>query len=200
MAETMGAEYFVHLELALPEDTLYAKAGHVIAAEQLALPYQASAAPQVNLDGFADSGNVLKVKEDAQSVAVTGSGFSVEFSRESGALSSLVYNGAQMLENGEGPELNLYRARIDNDNWLGNSIRQGGLDRMTYTVKSVEAEKVLPGLLRVTVVKEAVIQAQPGGIHDGLFHLCGWSHSGFQRSPYQRDFSTAAPRRCFHDA
>ena len=158
-----GAEMFLNLQLEQPEDTLYAKAGHVVAEEQFALHSGLEKARQVDLESFADSGAALKLKDDARAVVVSGSDFSVEFSRESGALSSLVYNGMQMIENGEGPELNLYRARLDNDNWLGNSIRQGGLDRLTYTLKSIETEKVLPGLLRVTVVKDAVIQAQQGG-------------------------------------
>ncbi|MBN2162514.1 MAG: discoidin domain-containing protein [Pontiellaceae bacterium] len=153
-----GAEYFLNLELALPKDTLYAKAGHVIATEQFKLPYDVPPVPQVDLRSFAGSATALKLKDDSRAITVSGSGFSVEFSRETGALSSLIYDGAQMIEDGEGPELNLYRARIDNDNWLGNAVRQAGLDRLTYSVKRVEAEKVLPGMLRVTVVKEGNIQ------------------------------------------
>lgn len=153
-----GAEYFVNMELALPEDTLYAEAGHMIASEQLKLPYEVPPAPQVDLQAFSGSGAALKLKESAEQVTVSGSGFRVEFNRETGAMSSLTYDNTQMIEDGEGPELNLYRARIDNDNWLGNAVRQAGLDRLTYSVKSIETEKVLPGLLCVTVVKEGNIQ------------------------------------------
>ena len=163
MTAVAGAEYFLNLELALPADTLYAEAGHVIATEQFKLSYDVPPAPQVDLESFADSAAALKLTETSRAVTVSRAGFRVEFNRETGALSSLTYGGIQMIEGGEGPELNLYRARNDNDNWLGNAVRQGGLDRLTYSVKRVEAEKVLPGLLRVTVVKEGNVQPRENG-------------------------------------
>ncbi len=157
-----GAEYFLDMTLTQTFDTLYAEAGHAVASEQLVLPYDVPAAPRVELEAFARADQVtpITLKDDNQAITVMGSRFSVAFNRQTGKLASLVYNGAQVLKDGEGPELNLYRARVDNDNWLRRAVQQSGLDRVTYSVKSVSVSRDLPGLPRVTVVKEASLQGR----------------------------------------
>ena len=151
-----GAEYFLNVRLEMPMDTLYAKAGHVVASEQLAVPYNVPAAPQVDLKPFIqdDGTSPLSVKDDADAVAVKGRRFSASFSRKTGRLESLKYDGLEVIGNGEGPQLNLYRALIDNDGWLRGDVRRARLDRASYSVKSVSVERDLSGLLRVTVVSD----------------------------------------------
>ncbi len=157
---TAGAEYFLNVTLAQPSATVYAKAGHIVASEQCDLPYDVPNATRVELYTFAQGGQVtpLTLTDTDQAITVTGSGFSAAFSRENGKLASLLYNGTEVLQEGEGPQLNLYRARIDNDNWLRGPVQQSGLDRVTFAVKNIPVTQDLPGLLRVTVVKEAKLQ------------------------------------------
>ena len=151
-----GAEYFLNIELQLPKDTLYAKAGHSVATEQLKLPYVVPAAIGVDLGNFAKNGgyNPLTVQDDRQTVTIKGDDFCAVFSRSTGCLSSLKYDGCEVVHHGEGPELNLYRAPLDNDGWLRRAVRDGGLDHATYSVKNVSIARDLPGLVRVAVVKE----------------------------------------------
>jgi len=157
-----GAEYFLNLSLTQSYDTLYAKTGHPVASEQLGLAYDGPQAPQVNLRAMArlDQASQLKVDDTNRSITVTGQHFSTEFSRDAGTLTSLVYNDVQVLKDGQGPQLNLYRARVDNDNWLRNSVRQSGLDNVTYAVKAMAVARDMPGIVRVTVTQEAQLQGE----------------------------------------
>ncbi len=158
-----GTEYFMDVTLEQPTETLYAKAGHAVASEQFKLPYDVPAAPQADLDAFAQNGRMppLSVQDNSQAVTVKGGNFSASFSRKTGLLDSLRYGGVEVIYNGEGPALNLYRAPLDNDGWLRRAVRDGGLEHASYSVKSVSVDRDLPGLLRVTTVRE-------GHLSDGV--------------------------------
>jgi len=106
-----------------------------------------------------DKASELKLAERDQYITVTGRHFSALFSRDTGRLVSLIYKGIQVLKDGQGPQLNLYRARIDNDNWLRNSVRQAGLDDVTYSLKDMAVTRDMPGIIRVSVTQEAQLSA-----------------------------------------
>ena len=55
---------------------------------------------------------------------------------------SLVYNGKQMLREGEGPKLDALRAPTDNDNWMYQPWYQNGLHNLKHKVVTL---KVLEG-------------------------------------------------------
>jgi beta-galactosidase len=166
-----GAECFLNLSLVQPLDTLYAQAGHSVASEQLTLGYAVAKAPQVNLRAMArlDKASELKLAERGQHVTITGRHFSALFSRDTGRLVSLIYNGVQVLKDGQGPQLNLYRARIDNDNWLRNSVRQAGLDDVAYSVKDMAVTRDMPGIIRVSVTQEAQLNAGAQLEHQAMY-------------------------------
>lgn len=159
---TPGAEYFLNVALTRAAETLYAEAGHAVASEQFAMPYDVPAVPQIDLASLAGAEGIapLTLEDNQQALTVKGSHFSAVFSRETGKLASLVYNDVDVLQNGEGPELNLYRARVDNDNWLQNAVRRSGLNNLTFSVKSISVMPDRSDLVHIIIVREADFQGQ----------------------------------------
>ncbi|MCP4451115.1 MAG: DUF4981 domain-containing protein [Planctomycetes bacterium] len=168
---TPGAEYFLNLSLTTPGKTRYARAGHTVASEQLNLAYHVPQAPKVDLHAMAGSSEAsqLGLENTDQAIILTGQNFRVQFGRHEGRLTSLMYDGIEVLKDSQGPMLNLYRARVDNDNWLRNSVRQGGLDNVTYAAKDVTVTRDMPGVVRVTVTQEAQLQAEASLTHKAMY-------------------------------
>lgn len=101
-----GTEYFLNIKALQREATRALAKGHVVAEEQMQLPMYAEAAVTPN------SGNVSVAKND-KGFVVSGDGFSASFDKSNGELSSLVYNGQEMLLQGLRP--NFWRPLTDND-------------------------------------------------------------------------------------
>jgi beta-galactosidase len=132
---TPGAEYWLKVSFLLAEDTAWAKRGHVLAWDQFRIPFHTPRAQRVFSLAPA-------LNETAEKITVAGQGFELEFSKQSGALESYVYNGTQLVAAPLVP--NFWRVPIDNDNGNGMPRRLGvwreaGPNR---TVKSVKAEEV----------------------------------------------------------
>lgn len=110
-------EAVLTLELLLNESKQWAEAGYELAFEQFVLP--ASKAPAI---GRSTSTSPISADEDSQSLTIAGAAFSVSFNKGSGALSSYVWNGKELLEQHisegemEGALVpNFWRAYTDND-------------------------------------------------------------------------------------
>lgn len=110
-----GAEYTLTLQFLLRENKGWAPAGHVVAWEQLPLPWKRPAEPEPVTSGR------LTVRDSAQVVTIAGKGFSYAFNRETGRLLSIRCGGREMLK--AGPALNVWRAPLANetDEWGSNS-------------------------------------------------------------------------------
>jgi len=108
-----GVEYWLVVRFRLAGDTLWAKAGQVVAAEQLKLPlYQAP--PEARLEGLPP----LEVKETAAQLIIKGQNFQLIFNRRAGWLESWQYRGKELLH--RPPTPNYWRAPTDND--FGNKM------------------------------------------------------------------------------
>ena len=140
-----GAEYAVTLRYKLPEKTLWADAGHEVAAEQFVLQQATSAA-------MVGSGSV-EVKESEKALELSASGFAVRFDKQSGAISSIKSKGIEVLHQGQGPQLNLYRSPVGNDRPFRAEWVQNGLNNPTATTDSFSVEKQQDGSVVVRVVK-----------------------------------------------
>jgi len=164
-----GAEYFLNVSLVQKDDTLYAKAGYVVAREQFKLPYAVPAAPSLDLSSL----SALNVSEEGDAITVAGQGFKAVFSRSAGTLSSLVYNGVETLAADGGPRLNLYRAPVDNDNWLRRDIERTGIRSLSYAVKDVTVERPAPGIVRVRCTVDCSGRSETGMVHTASFTIFG---------------------------
>jgi beta-galactosidase len=163
---TPGAEYFLNVSLTQKEDALYVPAGHVVASEQFKLAYTTPWTDPLQL-------LALTISEDAETITVAGRNFKTVFSRSSGTLSSLRYDGTELIAEGQGPRLNLYRALVDNDNWLRGNVQRGGLNALSYTVKNISVEQVATGIVRVQSTVDAAGRGGSGMIHTTTFTVFG---------------------------
>jgi len=103
-------EYFLNVTASLKNDETWAKAGHVMAAEQ----FLVAASPAVPAVDTAKINNTLSVNATASDIAISGADFSVKFNPTSGVMTSLVYNSNELIYSNKGFEMNHYRF-IEND-------------------------------------------------------------------------------------
>lgn len=128
---TPGAEYWLRLSFRLKQDTSWADAGHEIAWEQVAVPFPADPAPL-----FACSAPMPNVEESGETTMVSGKGFSAVFNKKSGTLSKLEYNGKPVIAPAQAPQLNVFRAPLDNDRPFKKIWRSNHLDALQHTCRS----------------------------------------------------------------
>ncbi|MFZ0034489.1 MAG: beta-galactosidase domain 4-containing protein, partial [Sedimentisphaerales bacterium] len=114
-----GTEYYLKVNSALSQNTLWADAGYLIAWDQFKMPWTV---PPITPPDPAKMDS-LKLTETTSRYIVTGTNFEVAIGKTSGSLESFVYQGTQLLAGNLAP--NLWRAPTDNDN--GNTMpnRQG---------------------------------------------------------------------------
>jgi len=154
-----GCEHWLCLRFVLREATLWAPAGHEVAWAQLELPVQPETVPTADLSGLP----ALVAEEADGRLSVTGDPFAVGFSRATGELCSIVFEGGELLS--RGPVLNAWRAPTDNDALSGEAARwrSAGLDRLEHAVTGFEVVQVSPQAVRVVAqVRSAAPDASAG--------------------------------------
>lgn len=165
-----GAEYYLNVSLAEKESTFYSDKGYIAASEQMKLPFNKPAA----VLAF-NSMPPVSISEKDNNIIVSGKSFRAIWSRYSGTLSSIVYNGNEILNHGYGPRLNVYRAFVDNDKWFSGNFINAGLDSLVYRVKSINVRKVQKNIAQVAVVLDCgtIRGSGCGFIHTCLFTVFG---------------------------
>jgi beta-galactosidase len=152
-----GAEYMYRVSFRLKKDTLWADKGHEVATSQL--PF-ISKAPVVKTEA-GDISDIpdVKVAQNDKAVTVKGSGFEVVFSRATGTICSLEYNGRIILADNSGishgPRVNVFRAFVDNDRWMRQGFFDSGLSQMAFHARPVVVEKVSDKAVRVVTQVDA---------------------------------------------
>jgi beta-galactosidase len=147
-----GKEYFLMLSFRQKADKPWAAKGFELAWDQMPLKIK-PATPE------AASSNLPapEITKNEASIQVKGSNFTYSFSKTTGNLISIVFEGTELLK--EGLNLNVWRAPLANDidgwtNWQSglartpgmgsgqsNSWFAHGLDRMTTTADRIEQTK-----------------------------------------------------------
>lgn len=117
-----GTELFLNLSFRLSANTIWAEAGHEVAWAQFKLPVAAEEAIRIA------STLPLICEEDKGSLLIQGLDFSLLFDQVHGTLKSWKFKGLDLLA--EGPQLNFWRAPIDNDMYLVEKWREFGLHRL----------------------------------------------------------------------
>ncbi len=102
-------EYFLKISFKLKEDTSWADKGHIIAWDQFQIPFK----PQATLYLDQDSIPELFLEELKESIKISNPQFSLEFSKKSGRIRSLIFNNKELIVAPLTP--NFWRAPIDND-------------------------------------------------------------------------------------
>lgn len=133
-----NSEYFVTVQFLLGKDMPWAKKGYVQMEEQLRVKGADVAAPSIA--AVAKTGKAMKYQLDkaAKRANITGENFQVAFDLNTGAIYSLKYGNLEIIKDGNGPQLDAYRAPTDNDAGIGyhNAWFKNGLYDLQHVVKS----------------------------------------------------------------
>lgn len=151
-------EYFVKVQFLQSADRPWAKQGYVQMEEQL--PVQAAAkAPSV---ASVQQGSVPAPTTDKEGkMTISGKDYTVVFDTRSGAIHSLRYGTQTIIEAGNGPKIDAFRARTDNDNWFDYRWPQLGLHNLRQKAVSFTTQSGKDGTLIINAVVES--QAPYGG-------------------------------------
>ena len=123
-------EYLLHIVYRLKEDMPWAKAGYIQAEEQL--PVQVAAArPAITTAGKV---NMSAVKDNK--IVLSGKAFTTTFDLKKGTIYNLQYDGKTIIPDGCGPELNAFRAWVNNDNWAYEGWYANGLNNLQHKCTS----------------------------------------------------------------
>ena len=133
-----NSEYFVTVQFLLGKDMPWAKKGYVQMEEQLRVKGADVAAPSIA--AVAKTGKAMKYQLDkaAKRASITGENFLVAFDLNTGSIYSLKYGNQIIIKDGNGPQLDAYRAPTDNDAGIGyhNAWFKNGLYDLQHVVKS----------------------------------------------------------------
>ncbi len=134
-----GQEAFLNLFAVLKEDTIWAKAGHIVAQGQFCLQNKMADIAQFEAkkQAAAEAG-ALSVLENYAAIIVRGSDFEYRFSKRSGAFYSICRNGREYLK--EPVDCNFWRASTDNDRGSKQSYRS-----MVWRYAGANASKWVTG-------------------------------------------------------
>ncbi len=125
-------EYILRISFKLKNDAKYAMKGHMVAWDEFKLPIRSAAIQAQSIDKMDD----LEVKESEPTLTITGSGFSVEFSKIDGLLTSYVIEGKEMIIKSPAP--NFWRATTDNDRG-GKMPQRSGIWKDAGELRNLES-------------------------------------------------------------
>lgn len=142
-----GSEYWLNFTYSLKEDTSWAKKGHKIATEQFKVPFDVPEAEAISTDEIPN----IEVNDTEDNVIVKGNGFTLDFDKAIGTISSFKYYNKELLT--AGPKPNFWRAPTDSD--LGfysasemSTWRYAGENR---NIDNVNVEQLSDKAVRITV-------------------------------------------------
>ena len=104
-----GGEYVLTASAVLAEDTIWAEKGYEISFAQEVIKTPEIAAPM--------TAHKAEIVYGDFCIGVNGEGFSMQFDKREGGVSSLVYNGVEYIT--RAPKVSFFRAHTDNDTGAG---------------------------------------------------------------------------------
>ena len=128
-----GTRYMMSVMLVLKKETPWGPKGHVVAWRQFDL--KSTPLPAGELVAG------IRVDEDEKSVRLGSEGFDAVIDKQEGRLVSLRYGGREMLKDGGGPVVNLFRAPGDNDQWASGDWNRAGLKNLKSQAIDVRVRK-----------------------------------------------------------
>ena len=133
-----NSDYMLDFSVKLKEATEWADVGFEIAHEQFELDYTpAVAAETLDTSKMNPFESITGLEDDAKEIVITGKTdedkpYSITIDKESGEITNYTVNDLVLME--KGPVLNLYRAQIDNDGSMGNTLKDIGTTMTDVTV------------------------------------------------------------------
>jgi beta-galactosidase len=142
-----GAAYLLNIRYALAAPTLWADAGHEVAAEQFILQ-------EATAEVAKGSGSV-KLDDQAAALNIIADDLSVRFDKKTGVITSIKTKQGECIaqqSNVKGPDLNIYRTAIQNDRWFRGAWSKAQLWR-TPELVAFDASRDSDGAAKVRVQK-----------------------------------------------
>jgi beta-galactosidase len=144
-----GAEYILRVSFTTLNASVWAPAGYEVAWKQLPLTPYAMKPHFATVPGSVASttaSGALQVSEDTATIAVHSQSFDLAFNKKTGSFTSIKSQGREILTEGGGPKLHLWRAphQID-DMWAYRSWDKYGLKDLAWTADQVSYRKNAEG-------------------------------------------------------
>lgn len=146
-------EYFLKVQFLQKTDKPWAKAGYVQMEEQL--PVQAAQHAVSIAQVQPKNTRLTLLVTKGGNIEVKGKDFAVSFDGQTGVMSSLVYAGQTIILPEQGPRIDAFRARVDNDNWFDHRWPQYGLHNLKHRVLSATQEVGKDGHVRLMFTIES---------------------------------------------
>lgn len=135
-----GAEYFVRVSFELAKDQMWAKKSYEVAWQQFEL-----GVPVPAVKNRVQSG-LLILNDSKDLIIVKGTDFNFEFDKGKGTFSKMEKDGVNMLQEGGGPMLHLWRAPHQTDDmWAYRDWEKNGLKTIAWVVDDVKSTKLSSG-------------------------------------------------------
>ena len=154
-----GHEYFLKIQFELNEDKPWAKRGFVQMEEQLSLPMN-GLRPNIAQTLSNAMPSSLQITREKNRLVVSGKAFEAVFNHQTGTLEQLKYNDKKVVENGDGPLPDAFRAPVNNDNWIQDTWFALGLHDLYHRVEDAVVTEDEGGAL---VIAYTIISQAPHG-------------------------------------
>ena len=142
-----GAEYFLRVSFTLANDEIWAKKGFEVVSQQFQLPVKALTAKP----GLSEAKPLTMIQGDKE-ITLKGEGFAVVFDLATGTFSRLEREGLNILKNGGGPRLHLWRAPHRNDDmWADRGWVNSGLKELKWTTQGISVEQASASEAKISV-------------------------------------------------
>ena len=151
------SEYFVKVQFLQGKDMPWAKKGYVQMEEQLRVK-GVSERPATLMAQTKAVGTITAKAEGADHYTLSGKNFSATFDNTTGAIYSLTYNGQNIIEAGNGPKLDAFRAPTDNDAGIGfhNAwFKEGLYDLQHRVIGKPSVSKKADGSYQISYLVES---------------------------------------------
>lgn len=137
-------EVFITVKLSLQENASWAEKKHTIAWEQFQL-----SAPKMVIDNFESTYKHLVVDEYPENFQIHGNDFELVINKETGLLSSLSYNGNELVK--DEIKFNFWRAITDNDEgWKADKKLAIWKDEGTnFNLESIDVNSIRENVLNL---------------------------------------------------
>lgn len=139
-----GKEYFLNVYFDLKENTNWADKGHTVAMEQMALTDKVPV-NRIEINNLSE----IFTKEDKNILEINGDNFNLNFDKVSGLMTSLKYQGKEMIYNKSGLGFNWYRS-INNDKYTDQNYYETQYESPLFSYKVNPDKKSITVLYNTT--------------------------------------------------
>ena len=175
-----GSEYFLKVVFSLKNDELWAKKGFEVISEQLKVPVIYPA-----ITKSIEKVQPLSLKQTEKVISIKGKGFSLEFDKAIGTFTRMERDGNNILAEGGGPMLHLWRAPHQTDDmWAYRNWDKKGLRELVWKVEKVSVVQTSSSVVTISVSLSAEGKDKYTVSHQVVYTISG---NGIIKSSNQVD-------------